>query len=91
MKIYSIIILCFLISGCDNGNPGTQVQVNDVQQNASFGVVKLFNQDNCSVYRFYDAGYYRYYTSCKGESINLQRYSCGKGQICTSPDNISTN
>ena len=44
-----------------------------------FNVQTLFTNDGCTVYRFYDAGSYRYYTSCKGSAE--WRETCGKN--CT--------
>ena len=59
--------------------------------NYNFELGKLFTTDGCTVYRFYDAGHYHYFTKCE----NSQRVetttdgSCGKG--CTVQDNIPTN
>lgn len=41
-----------------------------------FTVDRLFTHDGCSVYRFSDAGSYRYFTNCSG-TVEW-RESCGK-------------
>lgn len=50
-----------------------------------FSVDRLFTHDGCTVYRFSDAGYLRYFTRCDGASSSSAQWnvtqSCGKG--CT--------
>lgn len=61
-------------------------------QSGSFNVEKLFTNDGCSVYRFHDAGYYRYYSKCSGSTSSDTSYSysesCGKN--CTREVKTST-
>jgi hypothetical protein len=47
---------------------------------------KLFSQDGCTVYRFYDHSYYRYWTSCPG---NISAHgTCGKS--CEHDEDVGT-
>jgi hypothetical protein len=45
--------------------------------NPSFSVSKLFTHEGCTVYRFYDFGYYRYYVNCSGSVISSVTERCG--------------
>lgn len=35
----------------------------------TYTVEYLFEHEDCKVYRFYDRGYYVYFTNCNGEAI----------------------
>lgn len=50
-----------------------------------FTVDTLFTHDGCTVYRFSDAGYLRYFTNCSGTTMTHrnENYRCGKNQYCT--------
>lgn len=41
-----------------------------------FTVERLFTHDGCTVYRFRDLGYARYFTNCSGSASWVE--SCGK-------------
>ena len=49
-----------------------------------FNVDRLFTHDGCTVYRFGDAGEYRYFTKCEGAASSNTTWSetrpCGKSQ-----------
>jgi len=55
-----------------------------------FQVDRLFTHDGCTVYRFVDAGYSRYFARCAGaaSSETTWRESCGKN--CTRSVNVPT-
>ena len=58
--------------------------------NGNILVEKLFNVDGCTVYRFQDAGYNRYFSSCKtGHSEMTYLQNCGKN--CSRPETISSS
>ena len=58
--------------------------------NGNIPVEKLFDVDGCTVYRFHDAGYNRYFSSCKaGHSEMTYLQNCGKN--CSRPETISSN
>lgn len=79
-NIYAVLvgILVLAISGCSK--PAESV----VRAGADFEVGKLFTVDSCTVYRFSDAGYSRYFTNCNGQTMTQQ--SAGKSSY---PENIS--
>jgi hypothetical protein len=64
--------LCLLVACGKNGEERKQV-------NPEFLVDKLFTTEGCTVYRFSDAGSFRYFTNCGG-SASWQE-GCGKS--CT--------
>ena len=49
-----------------------------------FNVDRLFTHEGCTVYRFDDAGEYRYFTKCDGAASSSSSWSearpCGKSQ-----------
>jgi hypothetical protein len=51
-----------------------------------FQIDRLFTHDNCTVYRFEDAGRYVYYTNCEGQTQSS--HGCGKS--CTTTDYVTT-
>ena len=65
-----LLLILVTLAAC-NGEPEIRTQVN-----AGFAVDKLFIYEGCTVYRFRDGGYNRYFTNCKGETFWNQ--SCGK-------------
>lgn len=77
-----LILALLILTSCQREGIKTE-QTN----NKEFDVTLLFEKDGCKVYRFYDGGYYRYFTTCKG-SIQWEE-SCGKN--CTNPMEITTN
>jgi len=69
MKLILALAIAFAVVGC--GKPAeTSTSVG-----RDFVVDKLFTHEGCSVYRFSDGGYNRYYTNCNG-STNWSE-SCG--------------
>lgn len=70
MKIIKGIIIAILLSivfiGCRK--PGYSVVPND--NKADFKVEYLFECDGVKMYRFYDGGHYRYFTTGNGRMTN---------------------
>lgn len=56
--------------------------------NPEIQVDTLFIKDGCTVYRFRDGGYARYFTKCGGHTQTNWQESCGKN--CTLPVEITT-
>lgn len=74
------LIAALLLVGCAE-SPVSRHSTN----NPDVGVSVLFEVDGCKVYRFSDAGHYRYFTTCQGSvSSSLKQ---GKS---TRPESIST-
>lgn len=75
MKMKKLILVLFattMIVGCKNN--GTPVKTTDSENN--FKVVKLFEIDGISVYRFNDGGKSVYFTNSNGkvQSISTRTY-----------------
>lgn len=73
------LVLLLILSAC----------ARDGQESKNIGnfrIEKLFTNEKCSVYRFYDTGNYHYYTSCQE---TIQTLACGKN--CYREENIKTN
>lgn len=71
-KLILIVLATTLIVGCKNN--GTPVKTTDSENN--FKVVKLFEIDGISVYRFNDGGKSVYFTNSNGkvQSISTRTY-----------------
>lgn len=79
MKTVLAILALALLAGC--GKPAeTSTNVG-----VKFVVDKLFTHEGCTVYRFEDAGYKRYYTNCQGSTS--WKEDCGKN--CTRDMNVN--
>jgi len=74
------LLLMAALAGCREATPPATSSVN-----SGFNVEKLFSTEGCSVYRFIDGGYRRYFTNCSGSTSWSQ--DCGKG--CPSAQEIS--
>lgn len=55
-----------------------------------FEVETLFTKDGCTVYRFMDAGYPRYFVRCGAEGRDSTAWSQPCGKACMRPDSITT-
>lgn len=71
-KLILVLLAATLIVGCKNN--GTPVKTTDSENN--FKVVKLFEIDGISVYRFNDGGKSVYFTNSNGkvQSISTRTY-----------------
>ena len=71
MKLIVALLASVALTACSGGKPEETRAVG-----VDFQVDKLFTTDGCTVYRFADAGAYRYFTNCTGSTS--WRESCGK-------------
>ena len=62
MKTLLIAFALLLLSACAKEPESTK------QAGISFQVDKLFTHENCTLYRFTDMGYPRYYAKCEKEA-----------------------
>lgn len=71
-KLILVLLATTMIVGCKNN--GTPVKTTDSENN--FNVVKLFEVDGISVYRFNDGGKSVYFTNSNGkvQSISTRTY-----------------
>lgn len=58
-------------------NPGIQLEL-------------LFTERGCSMYRFVDAGHFRYWADCRGSVQSSWSESCGKGCTRTVTESVQT-
>ena len=85
MLKFVIALSCLLLVACTEPAESTVAS-----SNRNIPVEKLFNVDGCTVYRFQDGGYNRYFSSCKsGHSEVTYQQNCGKN--CSRPETISSN
>lgn len=63
---------------------GTPANVTGAKED--FSVTMLFEKDGCNIYRFYDGGYFHYFTTCEGETF--EEHGCGRN--CTRKESIKT-
>ena len=83
----TIAALCIalFITACGK-QPIESTQTN----NSNIQVDTLFEKDGCTIYRFLDAGTYRYFARCDtGQHKTMWTESCGKG--CQRHIDIPTN
>lgn len=66
MKVIIAILLSVVFVGCTK--PGHSVIPND--NRADFEIEYLFECDGIKIYRFYDSGCYRYFTTGNGRMTN---------------------
>lgn len=64
-----LILFLLLLAGC-SVKPIETIKTN----NNKINVEKLFTHEGCSIYRFQDCGYYRYYVNCKGSVIQSESH-----------------
>ena len=88
MKRAIAIAACALVlAAC--GNPAEH----STPAGVGFNVDRLFTHEGCTVYRFSDAGWYRYFTKCAGAASSSTSWSegrpCGKSQ-CIDAQEIPT-
>ena len=85
MLKFVIALSCLLLVACTEPAESTVAS-----SNGNIPVEKLFNVDGCTVYRFQDGGYNRYFSNCKsGHSEVTYQRNCGKN--CSRPEAISSN
>lgn len=69
-----LLVLCavVLLGACSKTATESRTAVGE------FKVDRLFTIDGCTVYRFSDAGYLRYFTNCKGNVSSQYTMQSGK-------------
>lgn len=65
MRYLSMVALVFL-TACYGQHPLTR---GPADNNGTYKVAYLFEQDGCKVYRFEDKGNWVYFTNCRGEVL----------------------
>lgn len=63
---YLALIGMLLLNACYPGHPLTK---GPAQNNGTYNVSYLFENEGCKVYRFNDMGMYVYYTNCNGSTV----------------------
>ena len=85
MLKFVIALSCLLLVACSEPAESTASS-----SNPNVSVEKLLTVDDCTVYRFKDGGYNRYFSNCKtGHSEVTYQLNCGKN--CSRPETISSN
>ena len=80
-----VALSCLILSACTEPAESTVAS-----SNPNVSVEKLLTVGDCTVYRFQDAGYNRYFSNCKtGHSEVTYQLNCGKN--CSRPETISSN
>lgn len=85
MLKFVIALSCLLLVACTE-----PAEYTASSSNPNVSVEKLLTVYGCTVYRFQDGGYNRYFSNCKsGHSEVTYQRNCGKN--CTRPETISSN
>ena len=80
-----VALSCLILAACSEPAESTASS-----SNPNVSVEKLLTVDDCTVYRFQDGGYNRYFSSCKsGRSEATYQLTCGKN--CSRQETISSN
>lgn len=81
MKYLVALLVVVSVAACSKQAESTQT----VGVNGDYQVGKLFTVDGCTVYRFTDGGYSRYFTNCNGST--QWNENCGKN--CSRPMSVN--
>lgn len=73
IRVAALAAIMLALAGC-----GKQAE-SSTAAGVEFRVDKLFTVDGCTVYRFSDAGHYRYFTNCSGSTAWDERH--GKASV----------
>lgn len=79
MKRITALVTLALLAGCSGPAEVTQTV------GGGYQVDRLFTHEGCTVYRFEDGGFSRYFTNCRGSASWTE--SCGKN--CSRPVEVS--
>lgn len=77
MKVFFTLIATFALAGCYK-----PAETSSTVGAGAFQVERLFTYDGCTMYRFEDAGYPRYFTRCESATSSTtwsETRNCGKG------------
>lgn len=83
----ALVAAALVLAGCSPA----PAESTTPSSNPAVTVDRLLEHDGCVVYRFYDAGYARYFVRCPEGAARTEwdeRYPCGKGQVCTRPQQV---
>lgn len=80
---YLIVIIALALAGCEKKAESAE------RVNSQFTVEKLFTNNGCTIYRFYD-GRNHYYSDCRGSVSNSWTERCGKGCTRTIDEDVET-
>lgn len=83
MKFLILLVACACLVSC-----ARQGLSEEETTNAEISLTKLFTHDECTVYRFMDAGRYHYFAKCRDSASISQTLACGRG--CEYEDVIVT-
>jgi hypothetical protein len=80
----SVVLLSFLVCGCGFGEPSKETKekikiMREEYRKDPHRPTLLFEIDNVKVYRFYDNGNIRYFTTPKDTTVRKNRTT---GEIC---------
>lgn len=64
IKLLAIAATALVLAGCKDPNNNS---IDQNTSNPSYSVRKLFTNEGCTAYRFYDDGRYRYYVVCDAD------------------------
>ena len=85
-SIFYVMITALVVAGC------TKAPEYSSPAGREFVVDRLFTHEGCTMYRFSDGGYPRYFAKCDGDSVTAQtewREACGKN--CARQEGITTS
>jgi hypothetical protein len=68
IKIVAVVTMFLFIQSCVTQQPLQRAQSDN---NQSYVVEYLFEHDGCKMYRFFDRGYYVYFSNCSSEITNI--------------------
>ena len=86
-SIFFVMFAALAVAGC------TKAPEYSSPAGREFVVDKLFTHEGCTMYRFSDGGYLRYFAKCDGESVTAQTEwveRCGNNN-CTRQREITTS
>lgn len=86
-QLFALMVLA--LAGCVEGAPPVEATATN---NPEVPVALLFTHDGCRVYRFVDAGRYRYFANCPAQDTITAEWSetCGKNCTRTVSDSSTT-
>lgn len=79
LYFFTISLILFGLASCNINKP---LASDKAQNNKTYTVDYLFEQDGCKVYRFNDDGRYVYFTNCTGE-VSTAKTDSTKTQVQT--------
>jgi hypothetical protein len=81
-----MLLSVVLAAGCAREPIGEPIHTNNPDLQLAF----MFEHEGCRVYRFYDQGYARYFSDCRGSVSGGENHTCGKGCSSFKPNEVET-